>query len=144
MRNACAVPRPCDIMVFLQSHGPLLPPALADLLDAPRADPLDFFEEGGAFVNHVESACAEHLDDLAGVMRADALDQAGAEILFDAFDGARGQDAQRVGLELPSELRIVHPLPGRLDELAGSSARRLPDDYHATALPAHLDAQHDK
>ena len=74
----------------------------------------------------------------------DGKAEAGAKILFDASGGARRHDAQRVGLELPTELRILHPLPGRFDELAGSGARRLPDDYHGTALSAHLDAQHDK
>ena len=56
-----------------------------------------------------ERAFAEHLDDAAGVGRADALDEAGAEILLDAFDGVRRHAADRLGLELFAVLAVLYP-----------------------------------
>ena len=64
-------------------------PALADALNAARADALDLLEEGRALVDDRQGALAEDLDDLAGEMRADALDEAGAEVLLDALERVR-------------------------------------------------------
>src|SRR5262245_46146471 len=71
------------------ADGLLLAPALADLGDPLRADSLHFLEERRAFVDDLKRPLAEDLDDLAGVARADALDEAGGEVFLDAGDGRR-------------------------------------------------------
>src|SRR5439155_574314 len=48
------------------ADGLLLVPALADLLDAPRADALDLLEEARALVDDPQGALAEDLDDPLG------------------------------------------------------------------------------
>src|SRR5262249_1754424 len=54
------------------AHRLLLAPALADALDAARADPLDLLQERRALVDDCQGALAEDRDDLARVVPADA------------------------------------------------------------------------
>ena len=106
-----------------------------------RADALDLLQERRALVDDLQRALAEDLDDLAGVVRADALDQAGAEILLDALGGVRRRAAQVVGLELLAVLAVADPGAGRLDVLAGDGARQVADDGDEAAPAARHDAQ---
>ena len=59
-----------------------------------RSDALDLLQKRRAFVDDLQGAFAEDGDDLLGEVRADALDQAGAEIFLDALDGVRRRAAQ--------------------------------------------------
>ena len=57
-----------------------------------------------------QRALAEDLDDLAGVVRADALDQAGAEVLLDALPVCGGVVRRLVGLELHAVVAVLDPV----------------------------------
>src|SRR5262249_43686994 len=80
----------CADAVFLQkqhdaAHRLLLLPAFADALQAARADALHLLEKGRALVDDRQGTFAKDFDDLAGEVRADALDQAGAGVVRDAL-----------------------------------------------------------
>ena len=124
------------------AHRLLLLPAFADLLDALPADALDLRQERRAFIDDLQGAFAEDLDDLVGVMGADPLDEAGAKKFLDAFDRVGRSRLERLGLKLPAMLGIFTPGAGRLQILAGHHARHLADDGDQIALPLHLHAQH--
>ena len=136
--------------VRLQEHhdaadGFLLLPAFADALDAARADALDLLQKRRAFVDDVEGAFAEDLDDLAGEVRADALDQTGAEILFDALHGVRRRGAQRrSALNCRPWSRSCAHSPVACEVFAGDDGRQVADDGDQPALSLDLDAQHGK
>src|SRR5262249_6913066 len=100
-------------------HRLLLLPALADALDAARADALDLLEERRAVVDDLQGALAEDLDDLAGEVRADALDEPGAEVLLDAGCRVRRGGAEAVRLELQAVVAVLGPGAGSLEVLAG-------------------------
>src|SRR6185503_19161038 len=93
-----------DAVTLQEEHdgtdGFLFTPARPDLLKALRPDAPDLAQEGRAFVDDGQGAFAEDRDDLVGEVRPDALDQAGAEVLFDAFLRVRGDGVDFVGLEL--------------------------------------------
>src|SRR5262249_49576564 len=50
-------------------------PAFANALNAARSESLYFFQESRTFVNDAQGSFAECLDDLVGIMPADAFDQ---------------------------------------------------------------------
>src|SRR5262249_45007917 len=129
----------------------LLLPTLADALKAARTDPLDLTQKRRALVDDGQGTFTEDLDDLAGEVRADPLDEAGAEVLGDALGGVRRRGAQVVGLELRAGVAdlkrrpgapVLGPRPrGRAVPAAGS-ARQPADDGAQAAPPAGLNAQH--
>ena len=124
------------------ADGFVLLPAFADALNAARADALDFLEERRTFVDDGKGALAENFDDFVGQMRADAFDEPGTKVLFDAFESLRRRAAQLIGLELLAVIAILHPGAGRLDVFAGRDRRYRADDGDEAAPAARLDAQH--
>src|SRR5262249_15561012 len=112
------------------ANGFLLPPALADLLDAARADALHLLEEHRAGIDHLQRAGAESLDDALGVLRPDALDEPRTEELLDPLRRARRRRPHAVGLELDAVLRVLRPDAGRFQILAGHRSRQLADHRH--------------
>ena len=91
----------------------LLCPGLADARRAHRADAQHQPQLLRVMVEHVERLQPEFFDDAPGRDRADAFDQPGAEILFDALDGG-GQDLLAAfGFELLAVLGMIHPLAGQ-------------------------------
>ena len=90
--------------------------------------PLTSLEEGRALVDDLQGAVAEDLDDLAGVVRADALDQAGAEVLLDALDGVRRRVRSSSALNCRPWSRSWTQAPVGLDVLAGDDAGEVADD----------------
>ncbi len=65
-------------------NGFLILPALTDAGGAPRPDPGHVLEAVGFGFDHREDGGAEGVDQAVGKHRADALDQTGPQILFDA------------------------------------------------------------
>ena len=61
----------------------------------------------------------ERGDQLLGVVRADALDQSGAEILLDTGGRVRVRGADAVGFELRAVILVDEPAAGGLDVFAG-------------------------
>ena len=109
-------------------HGTLALPVLDDAAGAHAADAGDVEQAIGLAVDHVEHAGAEGRDELPGQMRADALDQAGAEIALDTFGRIGGRDTDPVGLELLPVRAVVDPGTGGVDVLADGDLRRVADD----------------
>src|SRR5262249_4822761 len=124
------------------ADGLLLLPALADALNPPRADTLDVAEKSRTLVDDGEGALAEHLDDLAGEVRPDSLDEAGAEVLDDPFDGVRRRGAQLLGFELRSVVAVLYPGAAGFHILAGNHAWQLADHRHGHTPALGLHAQH--
>ena len=68
----------------------LLFPRLTDHADALRADTWNFHKLLDVGLDDVEGGLPEQLDDALGHDRADALDEARSEVLFDAVNRGRG------------------------------------------------------
>src|SRR5262249_52853898 len=139
-------PRSADAVGLQEGYDPadgfLLLPALADELHAALADALDLQQEGRALVDDIERFFAEGLDDLAGEVRADALDQAAAQVLGDALGGVRRGGPQLCGLELQAVDAVLHPVAAGRDVLAGDGVGEVADERHQFAAALGLDAQH--
>src|SRR5262249_58686081 len=99
------------------AHRLLFLPAFADALQAARADAFHLLEERRALVDDRQGAFAEYLNNFTCEVRADPLDQAGAEILLNPFHRVRRRGAQLVRLELEAVLAVVDPGAGPLDVL---------------------------
>src|SRR5581483_10967265 len=82
------------------ADGLLLLPARANSLNAAWANAFHFLQKCRTGIDHIERALAEDGDDLLRVMRSDALDQAGAQELFNSVAALRRRAAQALGLEL--------------------------------------------
>jgi hypothetical protein len=64
----------------------LLQPRLANLLPALLAHALDLLESGGFVFDDLKHLAAEVIDDALGVLFADAIDQAAAEVAHQAVE----------------------------------------------------------
>src|SRR5439155_23840847 len=93
-----------------------------------RPDPLDLAEERRALVDDAQRSLAKGFHDPSGEVRADPLDQPGAQIALDALDGVRRRGAELVRLELQTVVPVLRPVVGRLDVLAGDRAGEVADD----------------
>src|SRR5262249_39031341 len=125
-----------------RADGLLLLPTLANPLDAPPADALDLIQERRAFVDDLERPLAEDLDDLAGKVRADPLDQPGADLFPAPSGGGGGRGAQLLRFDLPAVTAVLAPGAVGLDVLPRHGAGHLADHRHQPAPPLRLDAQH--
>ena len=123
------------------AHRLLLLPALADTLNAARADAPDLLQKSRTVVNHAQGALAKHLDDLAGEVRSNALHQARAQVFFDSPLAVWRSGMQLLGLELQSVVAIIAPGAGRFDVLAGQGARQMAHDGDQVGPAVGLHAQ---
>ena len=120
----------------------LLLPALADELDALRADPLDLGEERRALVDHGQSTFAEDFNDLFREVRTDPFHQPGPEVAGDPGGGVRRGGAQRLGLELEAVVAVLNPGSARFDVLPGNGVGQMADHRYDPLMSAGLNAQH--
>ena len=124
------------------AHGTLLGPALDDLAGPLRPDAGQLTQPLGLALDDLEHGVTEGGDQLAGVDRTDAADQAGGQVLLDALGGGGRGRLQEGGLELQAVAAVVDPLAGGLDPLARGDHRRPPHHGGQVAPSPHLDAQH--
>ena len=101
------------------AHDLLLRPGAGHPFLALGSDALQFQQSLGLLLDDVEDLLAESADQLAGEMRADALDHARAQVLLDAFKCRGRDDPQLLGLELQAVLAVVGPGAGALDIFPG-------------------------
>src|SRR4051794_12409439 len=124
------------------AHSALLGPALDDLASPLRPDAGHLAQPPGLALDDFEHGIAEGGDQLAGVDRTDAADQAGGQILLDTLGGGGRGRLQEGGLELQAMTAVVDPLAGGLDPLARGDHRRPPHHGGQVAPSPHLDTQH--
>ena len=105
------------------------------------ADAFDGSEPRGLPVDDVEDRGAERVHEAPGEVRADPLDEAGAEVLLDALDGRRRDRREAAGRELHAVDAVVHPRAFGLDELADRDGRGVADHGDRFAAAADQDAQ---
>ena len=79
------------------AHDLLLRPGAGHPLPALGPDALQLQQTFGLLLDDVEDLLAEGADQLAGEMRADALDHARAQVLLDAFECRRRERPAGVG-----------------------------------------------
>ena len=103
-----------DAVALQEQHhlldGFLLVPGAGDGLGALGADAQHFTDTLRRVIEHVQRLQPELLDDAIGRDGTDALDEAGAEILFQTFDGGRQDLLAFFGAELLAVLRVRDPL----------------------------------
>jgi len=121
-----------------------------DFLGFPRLDhPLLAFgtnavEVGQALrrlLNDIKDLCPKGLDQLFRKVRPDTFDHAGAEILLDAFEGARRHNAERLRLKLQAMRPIVHPDALPLNILAWGNRRCCANDGDKVTVPTDFDPE---
>ena len=79
-------------------------------------------------IEHVQRFQAKALDDARGGDRADAFDQAGAEIFLEPFDRGGQHLLALFGFELLAVLRVGDPLALQAQRFAGGDFRQRADD----------------
>ena len=124
------------------AHDLLLRPGTGHPFLALGSDAFQLQQSLRFLLDDVEDLLPEGPHQLAGEMRADALDHARAEVLLDAFERCGRDDPQVLGLELKPVLAVVGPCAGALDVFAGRDGGGRADDGHQLALAPHLDPQH--
>ncbi len=137
--------RGTDAMLVQKEHdavdGLLLHPGLANLEAALLAHAFHILELFRLVFDDVEDLGAELLNDALRVGRADAIDEAAAEIALDAVEGIRPAQLQVVRLELRAEVPVRLPRAACLELLAGHHTRGLADEAHDIALALRNDLQ---
>ena len=120
MRTARAVPTPCDCRKTMMARTAFCCCQLSRMRWMRRGPmPLTSCRKDGLSSMTARVRSPKTSTILRAQVRADALDQPGAEVLLDALGGVRRRAAQLVGLELLAVLAVLHPGAGRLDVLAG-------------------------
>jgi len=132
--------------VALQEHhdlanGLLLAPAGCDAAKTGLADAVDLEQAMRSALDHVEDGLAERGDQLAGEVRADALDHARPEIGADALDCGRGHHLQEGCPELEPVITVLLPMAARLNGLAGVHVGGGAEHGYEVAVTTHLDAE---
>ena len=107
--------------------GLLLGPGGGDHGGALGAQPVDFDEPGWLVVDDVHDVHAEVRDHAFGHDRADALDQARAQVFLDARGGGGQHRGVGVHLELPAVPGVGRPAAAQPEELADLRAEQRPD-----------------
>ena len=107
-----------------------------------RSDPGKLAEALGVVLDDLEDLRAEHAHELRREVGADAPDHPRAEVLLDAFEGARRDHPQVFRPELEPVPSVVDPGPGRLHELAGTDRHGGPDHGDRLAAPGGVHPQH--
>src|SRR5262249_43940807 len=95
----------------------------------------------GRLLNDVKHLLAKGLDQLFGKVRSDTFDHPRAEILLNAFEGTRWDDAEGLRLELQAMGPIVDPDALPLNVLARGNRRCGANDGDQVAVPTHLDPE---
>ncbi len=103
-------------------------PTFADLRNFCRAEFGDFGKARGLMGKDVEGLFAEGLDDAVREDFADAADEAGGEIAFDAIEGLGREAGDGIGFELFAVDFIDDPLAFRADVFAFPDGLRFADD----------------
>ena len=122
---------------MMSPDGLLLAPRLHDPGLALGPDALQRPKPFRRPFDDVEHLRAERLHQLAREVRADALDEARAQVLLDSFEGGRRDDPQRLGAELDAVGGVVHPGAAAIDLFA--RADRGGAAHHGRQLPAAPD-----
>jgi len=108
-------------------NGLLLLPGGPDGPRAHRPDARRLLQPLGLLLNHRERLEAEVAHQPVGRDGAHTADQAGAEVLADAFDGGRQHDRVVLDLELAAVLRVRGPAPAQAQVLADVDGGQRPD-----------------
>lgn len=120
-------------------HGFLFHPGGADFLTAFFADAFNFLEAGGFVFDDVEDGGAEFFDDAFGVFGSDAVDEAAAEVTFEALEGVGLAEMDGGGLELAAVFGVVDPFAAGFDFFAGDDAWDVAGDGDEVAAAGGLD-----
>ena len=90
-------------------------------------------------LDHVEGGHPEVVHDLLGQLRADALDQPGAEVAQDALHRGGQHGGVVLDVELPAVLRVGAPPAAQPQRLAGLGAQQRPDHGDQVTPAAGID-----
>ena len=141
MRTARAVPMPCWCRNTI-ADPLLVRPGRGDPVGPLRTDPRDFAQTRRTGLDDVEDVRAEQADQTRGIDRADAPDQAGAEIFFDAFHRRGGGGFQEPHAELPPVRPVVGPFAGGGDPFARRNHRGMAHRSDEIAVATGLETEH--
>ena len=98
-------------------------PRLDHSLLAFGANPIELSQPFGRLFNDVKHLLAKRLDEFFGKVRPDTFDHPRTQILFNAFEGTRRDDAEGLRLKLEPMRPIVHPHALALNVLARGDGR---------------------
>src|SRR5215510_7695227 len=116
-------------------------PRLDHSLFAFGANPIELSQPFRRLFNDIKHLLTKGLDQLFSKMRPDTFDHPRAQILFNAFEGTRWDDAEGLRLKLQAMGPIVDPDALPLYVLARGDRRCSADDGDQIAVPTHLDPE---
>ncbi len=93
-------------------------------------------------IGNLEDGLTECGDQLLGVVDADALDHAAAQVALGAGQAGRRRHLEERRPELQTVVAMVVPPAPRMDGLAGLDHRRGADQRHQLAPAPRLDPEH--
>ncbi len=143
---------------FVDAHGPagadalgveedhdlandlLFGPGGLDLVAAGRSDALDFAQTDGTVLDDVEDLFAEFVDEFLGILGADALDEAAAEVFLNPLQRSRRGATDQVGLQLEPVFAVAHPMSFGHEPLARIDRRERTDHSGQSPRTLALDA----
>ena len=137
--------RRADAVLVQEDHDladrSLLGPRFADPCGADGADSLHLPEAVRFRVDHVEDRIAERVDQLPGVDRTDAMDEAGSEIPLDPLVRGGFGCLQELGAELAAVGPVLHPGSGGGDPFAGRYRGGMSHQGDEVGVASSLDTQ---
>src|SRR5271166_5969625 len=110
-------------------------PCLLNSPPAFRPYPMDGLQFRDPILNHAQDFGSEPPDELLGQNRADAFDQAAAQVSLDPFHRRRRHGFHQAGLELEPVLFVSNPPALGLQPLPGSYGRQRSKDRYLVAVP---------
>ena len=116
-------------------------PGLDDSLFAFGTNAVEVGQTLRCLLNNIKDLLAKGLDQLFGEVRSNTFDHPRAEILFDAFEGTRRDDAERLRLKLQPVRPIVHPDALPLNVLAWGNGRCSAYNGDQVAVPTDFDPE---
>jgi len=117
----------------------LFGPGGFDAAPAFRTDALDFLKPSGAVFDDLKNLFTELRDEFAGVGRANPLDHAAGQVLFDALPCGWGCAAEQVGPKLKPKLPVLNPSPFGRKPFAGIDRRQRSNHCHRLAMASRFD-----
>jgi len=106
-----------------------------------RTNAVEVRQAFGRLLNDIKHLFAKGMDQFLGKVRANAFDHPRAEILFNAFQGARRDHAEGLRLELQTMGSISHPDALPLNVLARGNRCRGAYDGHQVTVTTDLDSE---
>jgi hypothetical protein len=126
------------------AHDLLHGPRRFNLASALRTNAFNLLQPARTIFDDIENLFAKLCDQFRRVNRADASDQAAAEVLLDPFVRGRGCAPHQFRAELPAKLTVVNPATFCRQPFAGIGGGKRSDNRNELAMAFGFDPKDGK